>query len=159
MLVWMLSPLHGAAGAGNGPLWGLVAKRSMSRVPERSDWMVRPSHRASACAVHGHGALSARSRPSQRSFRPMLESTMTKVMHLDQKSWLHRSDAIQGMERIEAFFQGNAYGMHRHDTYAIGCTMAGVQAFHYRGAHRQSLPGHTMDAASRRGARRPSGNG
>jgi len=74
----------------------------------------------------------------------MLESTMTKVMHLDQKSWLHRSDAIQGMERIEAFFQGNAYGIHRHDTYAIGCTMAGVQAFQYRGAHRQSLPGHTM---------------
>lgn len=30
MLVWMLSLQHGAAGAGNGPLWRLVAKRSMS---------------------------------------------------------------------------------------------------------------------------------
>lgn len=74
----------------------------------------------------------------------MLESIMTNAMLLDQNSWLHRTDAMQGIERIEAFFQGNAYGMHRHDTYAIGCTMAGVQAFRYRGAHRQSLPGHTM---------------
>ncbi|MEX8195371.1 AraC family ligand binding domain-containing protein [Comamonas guangdongensis] len=69
---------------------------------------------------------------------------MTNAMPLDQNSWLHRTDAIQGIELIEAFFQGNAYGMHRHDTYAIGCTMAGGQAFQYRGSHRQSLPGHTM---------------
>lgn len=74
----------------------------------------------------------------------MLESIMTNAMLLDNNSWLHRTDAMQGIERIEAFFQGNAYGMHRHDTYAIGCTMAGVQAFQYRGSHRQSLPGHTM---------------
>ena len=74
----------------------------------------------------------------------MLESIMTNAMLLDQNSWLQRTDAMQGIERIEAFFLGNAYGMHRHDTYAIGCTMAGVQAFQYRGSHRQSLPGHTM---------------
>ncbi|EHD21211.1 MULTISPECIES: AraC family ligand binding domain-containing protein [Brenneria] len=30
------------------------------------------------------------------------------------------------MERIEAFFHGNAYEMHRHDTYAIGITLSGV---------------------------------
>lgn len=59
-------------------------------------------------------------------------------------NWLSHHAAADGVERIEAFFHGNAYGMHRHDTYAIGITLAGVQAFHYRGGHRQSLPGHTM---------------
>ena len=69
---------------------------------------------------------------------------MTKGIFLAKTDWLHRTDALPGIERIEAFFHGNAYGMHRHDTYAIGCTIAGVQAFNYRGGHRQSLPGHTM---------------
>ena len=43
--------------------------------------------------------------------------------------WLLRAEAVQGVERIEAFFQGKAYAMHRHDTYAIGRTLAGVQSF------------------------------
>lgn len=30
--------------------------------------------------------------------------------------------------------------MHRHDTYAIGLTLAGVQCFHYRRSLRSSLP-------------------
>jgi AraC-like DNA-binding protein len=34
-----------------------------------------------------------------------------------------------------------AYARHRHDTYAIGLTDHGVQAFDYRGAARISLPG------------------
>jgi AraC-like DNA-binding protein len=58
--------------------------------------------------------------------------------------WLRRAEPIAGMERIEAYFGGKAYGLHRHDTYAIGRTMAGVQSFSYRRAMRHSLPGHTM---------------
>ena len=46
--------------------------------------------------------------------------------------WVHRAEPAQGIERIEAFFIGNAYAMHRHDTYAIGRTPAGVQCFQYR---------------------------
>jgi AraC-like DNA-binding protein len=34
--------------------------------------------------------------------------------------------------------------MHRHDTYAIGRTLAGVQNFSYRRSQRNSLPGNTM---------------
>lgn len=45
------------------------------------------------------------------------------------------------MERIEAFFSGHAYDTHRHDTYAIGYTISGVQSFDYRGAQRDSTPG------------------
>ncbi|WP_027803412.1 AraC family transcriptional regulator [Paraburkholderia dilworthii] len=49
-----------------------------------------------------------------------------------------------GIERIEAFFHGAGYAMHRHDTYAIGRTLAGVQSFRYRGSMRHSVPGGTM---------------
>jgi len=48
------------------------------------------------------------------------------------------------MERIEAYFRGHGYTPHRHDTYAIGSTLSGVQSFHYRQAMRHSLPGGTM---------------
>ncbi len=34
--------------------------------------------------------------------------------------------------------------MHRHDTYAIGRTLAGVQSFHYRRGRRDSLAGSTL---------------
>ncbi|TIT97479.1 MAG: AraC family transcriptional regulator, partial [Mesorhizobium sp.] len=49
-----------------------------------------------------------------------------------------------GLERIEARFHGNAFDLHRHDTYAIGVTLDGVQRFHYRGAVRHSLPGQVI---------------
>lgn len=37
-----------------------------------------------------------------------------------------------GLERIEAYFTGHAYDPHRHDTYAIGLTLSGVQSFRFR---------------------------
>jgi len=48
------------------------------------------------------------------------------------------------MERIEARFHGSAFDLHRHDTYAIGVTLHGVQTFRYRGATRLSLPGQII---------------
>jgi AraC-like DNA-binding protein len=49
-----------------------------------------------------------------------------------------------GIERIEARFHGNGFAPHRHDTYAIGLTMSGVQTFTYRGEHRASMPGQVI---------------
>lgn len=49
-----------------------------------------------------------------------------------------------GLERIEAWFHGPVFDPHRHDTYAIGITLSGVQSFQYRGAVRHSLPGQVM---------------
>nr|WP_150623317.1 AraC family transcriptional regulator [Pandoraea captiosa] len=60
------------------------------------------------------------------------------------KDWVMRATPLQGVERIEAWFQDKAYAMHRHDTYAIGRTLAGVQRFNYRRDQRDSLPGNTM---------------
>lgn len=48
------------------------------------------------------------------------------------------------MERHEAYFAGFAYEPHRHDTYAIGYTVEGVQSFGYRGTEKHSLPGHVL---------------
>ena len=66
-----------------------------------------------------------------------------------------------GIERIEARFQGDAYAMHRHDTYALGVTLQGVQRFRYRGAERASLPGNVIvlhpDEAHDGGAATPAG--
>lgn len=46
-----------------------------------------------------------------------------------------------GIERLEARFVGQAFSPHRHDTYAIGITLSGVQTFRYRGTRRYCLPG------------------
>jgi len=46
-----------------------------------------------------------------------------------------------GIERIEAHFRGQAFSPHRHDTYGIGITLAGVQTFRYRGEQRYCRPG------------------
>ena len=49
-----------------------------------------------------------------------------------------------GIERIEAFFSGHAYDPHRHDTYALGLTLSGVQCFDYRGARQESRAGNAI---------------
>lgn len=55
--------------------------------------------------------------------------------------WMRSSDTEYGVEFLEAWFQGTAYHTHRHDTYAVCLTVAGAQAFAYRGAAEISLPG------------------
>jgi AraC-like DNA-binding protein len=46
-----------------------------------------------------------------------------------------------GLQRAEVRLVSWAFQPHRHDTYAIGITTAGVQAFRYRGERRICLPG------------------
>jgi AraC-like DNA-binding protein len=52
--------------------------------------------------------------------------------------------AAAGLELLAAWFRGPAYRPHRHDTYAIGLTHTGVQAFGYRGATHASTPGQVV---------------
>lgn len=49
-----------------------------------------------------------------------------------------------GLERIEAYFAGHAYDSHRHDSYAVGITLSGIQCFDYRGAEMVSTPGKLL---------------
>jgi len=58
--------------------------------------------------------------------------------------WLRSTTIFPGVELFEAWFRESAYRRHRHDTYAIGVTQTGVQAFAYRGATHSSLPGNVV---------------
>jgi AraC-like DNA-binding protein len=64
-----------------------------------------------------------------------------------ERSCSRRRDSIRfgagalGLERAEVYLSSQAYAPHRHDTYAIGVTTAGVQTFRYRGTRRVCLPG------------------
>jgi AraC-like DNA-binding protein len=58
--------------------------------------------------------------------------------------WVRAAPWQLGIQRIEAFFSGEAYAPHRHDTYSIGYTIHGVQSFDYRGARSDSTPGRVV---------------
>src|SRR5579859_6318982 len=64
-----------------------------------------------------------------------------------ERSCGRQSDSIRfgpgahGVERAEVYLSTCAFEPHRHDTYAIGITTAGVQTFHYRGSRHICLPG------------------
>ena len=62
----------------------------------------------------------------------------------NKRDWLVRAPQSRKMERIEAYFGGHGYTPHRHDTYAIGVTEAGVQTFDYRGRVERSTPGQVV---------------
>ncbi|MBX3501205.1 MAG: AraC family transcriptional regulator [Alphaproteobacteria bacterium] len=58
--------------------------------------------------------------------------------------WIRVAPPEPGLERVEARFAGHAYDPHRHDTYAIGCTLGGVQSFRYRGSSESSVAGQVF---------------
>ena len=51
------------------------------------------------------------------------------------------ASGAKGIERLEASLHGQTFSPHRHDTYAIGVTVSGVQTFRYRGERWHCLPG------------------
>src|SRR5438034_6409811 len=58
--------------------------------------------------------------------------------------WIASTGPAGGVELFSAWFAGEAYQKHRHDTYAIGVTDAGVQVFDYRGSVHASTPGQVV---------------
>ncbi|SDC91498.1 AraC-type DNA-binding protein [Cupriavidus sp. YR651] len=69
---------------------------------------------------------------------------MGEIVLPGDRDWVRHDPSPRRLERIEAFFGGHGYDMHRHDTYAIGRTLAGVQSFHYRRGVTNSTPGGTL---------------
>nr|WP_315595131.1 AraC family transcriptional regulator [uncultured Cupriavidus sp.] len=74
----------------------------------------------------------------------MAASTDTCIALPGKRDWVRRDASARRMERIEAYFGGHGYDMHRHDTYAIGRTLSGVQSFAYRRSTTHSTPGGTI---------------
>lgn len=58
--------------------------------------------------------------------------------------WLRGRVLADGVQALEAWFAGHGFDRHRHDTYAIGLTDVGVQAFDYRGVAEVSTPGQVV---------------
>ena len=64
-----------------------------------------------------------------------------------ERSCGRRSDSIRfgpsayGVERAEVYISTRGFDPHRHGTYGIGVTTAGVATFRYRGSQRVCLPG------------------
>jgi AraC-like DNA-binding protein len=75
-----------------------------------------------------------------QSMKPSLERSCSA----SPGDWIRHAPSEAGIERIEAFFAGHAYDPHRHDTYALGLTISGVQSFDYRGTRADSLSGNTI---------------
>ncbi len=75
----------------------------------------------------------------------MNDGAGTGVIHKDRRKrdWIQLANDAVEIERLEAYFSGRGYEQHRHDSYAIGYTISGVQSFHYRGALRNNIAGPT----------------
>ncbi len=58
--------------------------------------------------------------------------------------FISTDEPASGLQRLVAGFSGHAYDPHRHETYAVGRTLAGAQAFRYRGSERVSLSGQCI---------------
>jgi AraC-like DNA-binding protein len=61
-----------------------------------------------------------------------------------RSDWVRGRDLADGVQALQAWFAGRGFDPHRHDTYAIGLTDTGVQAFDYRGATAVSTPGQVV---------------
>jgi len=58
--------------------------------------------------------------------------------------WLRNEAPAAGVARLRAGLRRQAYATHRHDTYTVALTEAGVQEFDYRGTVHRSLPGQVV---------------
>jgi AraC-like DNA-binding protein len=75
---------------------------------------------------------------------PQGKSRLERSCGGSRADWIRHAPAQAGIARIEASFAGHAYDLHRHDTYAIGYTLSGVQSFDFRGARFDSLASNVV---------------
>jgi AraC-like DNA-binding protein len=61
-----------------------------------------------------------------------------------ERDWVRARGPVNGVELLQAWFSSGGFEKHRHDTYGIGVTEAGIQAFDYRGQVERSMPGQVM---------------
>lgn len=64
--------------------------------------------------------------------------------HAPMRGRMRFGGSACGIERAEIDLADEAYAPHRHDTYAFGMTLSGVQAFRYRGSSRASISGNVF---------------
>jgi AraC-like DNA-binding protein len=75
---------------------------------------------------------------------PRGKSRLERSCGASRTDWIRHAAPEAGIARIEASFAGHAYDLHRHDTYAVGYTLSGVQSFDFRGARFDSLANNVV---------------
>jgi AraC-like DNA-binding protein len=75
---------------------------------------------------------------------PQGKSRLERSCGPSRTDWIRHAPPQAGLARIEASFAGHAYDLHRHDTYAVGYTLSGVQSFDFRGARFDSLANNVV---------------
>jgi AraC-like DNA-binding protein len=68
-----------------------------------------------------------------KRMHPAPHEGLERLCMASPRDWIRLAPRQPGIERLEAYFAGHGYDPHRHDTYAIGVTLSGVQLFDYRG--------------------------
>ncbi|HWA49855.1 MAG TPA: AraC family transcriptional regulator [Dongiaceae bacterium] len=69
------------------------------------------------------------------------QARLERSCDTEVSDWIRIAPSAPGIDRAEICFTRRGYAPHRHDTYAIGFTAAGVQAFRYRGVNERSVAG------------------
>jgi AraC-like DNA-binding protein len=92
----------------------------------------------------GHDLFRRRTLPSTVKETRSAGEGLERSCQGTSAGWLVTSKPGRGVELFSAWFAGEAYQKHRHDTYAIGVTDAGVQVFDYRGSVHASTPGQVV---------------
>jgi AraC-like DNA-binding protein len=72
------------------------------------------------------------------------QSRLERSCGASHADWIRHAPPQAGLARFEAYFAGHAYDLHRHDTYAVGYTLGGVQSFDFRGARFDSLANNVV---------------
>ena len=99
--------------------------------------------------MHHGRTTSRRNQLSMRKRNPTLPVS-TEV--LNDRAWPRCATGSAGAAATRAssgwrpYFAGHGYDPHRHDAYAVGVTLTGVQQFEYRGAYGAQPPwrGHLV---------------
>jgi AraC-like DNA-binding protein len=75
-----------------------------------------------------------------------LASTATQGLErsCEARDFVRAGASRAGFERVEVNLRTVAFAPHRHDSYAIGVTLRGVQSFGYRGTTEVSPAGHAF---------------
>src|SRR3984893_10745905 len=81
---------------------------------------------------------------TRRKLRGAGDAGLERSCGAMRSDWLRSRELSEGVQLLQAWFAGVGFDKHRHDTYAIGLTDVGVQAFDYRGVGAISTPGKVI---------------
>jgi AraC-like DNA-binding protein len=114
-----------------GPGLPMTASAVSRSGPTDPHWIVATSS--------GAGAAAAILRLMRETLRSVDADRLERFCN--RRDQIRFGASAPGLERAEVYLSESAYEPHRHDTYGIGITTAGVQTFRYRGTRRVCLPG------------------